>query len=210
MTAAAVFVVDDDASMRNALVRLFRSAGREVEAFASPHEFLARAPCAGAACLVLDISMPGMSGPQLQDRLAEKGIGLPIVFLTGHGDIPGSVQAMKKGAVDFLVKPVDGEVLLRVVGAALERHAAGLALRDEQRAIVERAARLSEREREVMHHVILGRMNKQIAAELKISVKTVKTHRGRVMALMGYRSVAHLVRACDLAGLKPPGSGKGR
>jgi FixJ family two-component response regulator len=203
--AGSVFIVDDDAGMRNALARLFRSAGHEAEAFASPREFLGRLPCAGAACLVLDISMPEMSGPELQDLMAEKGIALPIVFLTGHGDIPASVRAMKKGAADFLLKPVDGDVLLQVVDAALQRHAAGLARHDELQAIAGRAARLSAREREVMQHVIRGRINKQIAAELGISVKTVKAHRGRVMAAMGYRSLAELVRACQLAGLDAHG-----
>jgi FixJ family two-component response regulator len=132
--AARVLIVDDDAGMRNALARLFRAAGHEAEAFASPQAFLARLPLPGAACLVLDINMPGMSGTQLQERMAGQGIALPIVFLTGHGDIPTSVQAMKNGAVDFLLKPADGDVLLQVVGAALERHAAALARGDSPRA----------------------------------------------------------------------------
>jgi len=199
---STVFVIDDDAGMRRALARLLRSAGHQVELFPSPREFLARLPDAGAGCLVLDISMPEMSGPQLQEEMARQGIALPIVFLTGHGDIPSSVRAMKQGALDFLVKPVDDRVLLQVVGAALARLAAEAPRRDQRRQFMERLARLSQRQREVMQHVLRGRLNKQIAADLNISLKTVKAHRGKVMAVMQYGSVAELVRASQIAGLE--------
>jgi FixJ family two-component response regulator len=208
--AEKVFVIDDDASVRRALTRLFRAAGRHAEAFASPREFLERLPCPGIGCIVLDINMPDMTGPELHDLMTTRGIALPVVFLTGHGDVPTSVAAMKKGAVDFLLKPVDDEVLLRTVNDAIARHAAGNAQHEARLTITGRLSRLSSREREVMHHVIGGRLNKQIAADLGISLKTVKTHRGRVMAKMEYASVAELVRACEFAGIKPPQSAASR
>lgn len=201
---AIVFIIDDEPRVRTALGRLFRSAGRDTEAFASAREFLARMPYAGTGCVVLDVNMPEMSGPELQQRMAEQGISLPIVFLTGHGDVPTGVQAMKNGAVDFLTKPVDDEALLRAVEAALARHAAGNARRDERQAVVARLALLSAREREVMEHVIRGRLNKQIAADLQIALKTVKVHRSRVMAKMRCASVPELVRLCQLALTVPP------
>jgi FixJ family two-component response regulator len=201
---ATVFVIDDDPGMRRALERLFRSAGREIEAFASAREFLARMPCAGAGCVVLDVNMPEMSGPELQERMAEQGIGLPVVFLTGHGDVPASVRAMKHGAVDYLTKPAHDETLLRAVEEAIARHAADHAQRNARQAVAARLALLSGREREVLQHVIRGRLNKQIAADLQIALKTVKVHRGRVMEKMGCASVADLVRAWRLAGGDAP------
>lgn len=203
MSAATVFVIDDDAGMRRALTRLLESEGFRVEAFESARAFLERAPYPGIGCAVLDLQMPEMTGLALHERMTERGIGLPVVFLTGHGDVPSSVQAMKKGAVDFLLKPVEDEALLGAVKNALARHAAGNEREALRQAILERLARLSPRQREVMHHVIRGRLNKQIAADLDISLKTVKTHRGRVMATMEYGSVAELVRACELAGVEP-------
>jgi two-component system, LuxR family, response regulator FixJ len=200
---ATVFVVDDDASMRRALERLLRSAGWKVEAFASADEFLGRAPGAGAGCLILDVRMPGMSGPELHERMAERAISLPIVFLTGHGDVTTGVRAMKRGAVDFLLKPVDDRLLLRTVRHALERHAAQQASETKRLQIQARVARLSPRELEVMRHVICGALNKQIAAEMGITEKTVKVHRGAVMDKMAAGSVAELVRQCDIAGVKP-------
>jgi len=201
---ARIFIIDDDERVRRALLRLFRSAGRDTEAFASAREFLARAPYRGVGCLVLDVNMPDLTGPQLQELMAQKGIGMPIVFLTGHGDVATGVQAMKKGAVDFLTKPADDQKLLRAVDDAIARHAAGNARRDAREAVGARFASLSERERQVLQHVIRGRLNKQIAAELKIALQTVKVHRGRVMEKMGCDSVAELVRACQLAGIELP------
>lgn len=192
-----VFVVDDDPSVRGALARLLRSAGWSVEAFASAEEFLARLPYSGTACVVLDVRMPDMTGPELHGRLAEKRHPLPVVFLTGHGDVPMGVQAMKNGAVDFLLKPVDDDVLLEAIHSAIERHASQRARERELRDIETRLARLSPREREVMEHVFRGRRNKQIAADLGIAEKTVKAHRGQVMQKMEVRSVAELVRILE-------------
>jgi len=200
--AARVFIVDDDPRVRRALGRLFRAAGRETEAFASAREFLQRLPYDGSGCVVLDVNMPEMTGPQLHELMAQQGIGLSIVFLTGQGDVPTGVQAMKRGAVDFLTKPVDDETLLRAVEEAIARHAATNARRKAREAVAARLALLSERERQVMHHVIRGRLNKQIAAELQIALKTVKVHRGRVMEKMACASVAELVQACQLAGVE--------
>ena len=197
MDETTVFVIDDDASVRRSLARLLRAAGWNVEAFSGAGEFLQREPRPGAGCVVLDVRMPEISGPQLQSRMRETGLSLPIVFLTGHGDVPTSVQAMKRGAVDFLLKPVDSEELLRTVAQALERHAAGLARQREREHIRECMAQLTTREREVLESVIRGFRNKQIAAALGISEKTVKVHRGRVMQKMGVRSVAELVHLCE-------------
>jgi len=200
--AARVFIVDDDPRVRRALGRLFRAAGRETEAFASAREFLQRLPYDGSGCVVLDVNMPEMTGPQLHELMAQQGVGLSIVFLTGQGDVPTGVEAMKRGAVDFLTKPVDDETLLRAVEEAIARHAATNARRKAREAVAARLALLSERERQVMHHVIRGRLNKQIAAELQIALKTVKVHRGRVMEKMACASVAELVQACQLAGVE--------
>src|SRR5262249_28549374 len=156
---ATIFVVDDDASMRKSLLWLLRSAGWQTEAFASAEEFLGRPAFTSTGCLILDVRMPGMEGPQLQDRLAAQGIRLPIIFLTGHGEVPRGVEAMKKGAVDFLLKPVDDEVLLRTIESALERHRAAQARARELESTEKRLARLSAREREVMQCVIAGYLN---------------------------------------------------
>ena len=196
-----VFVVDDDKAVCRSLERLIRSAGWIVEAFASAREFLERAPSAGTGCVLLDVQMPGIAGPELHDRMLERGFTLPVVFLTAHGDVPTSVQAMKKGAVDFLLKPVDEEVLLDTIRRAVERHAAERARQKERQDIAERLHRLSSREREVMDHVIRGRLNKQIAGVLGISEKTVKVHRARVMDKMEVGSVAELVHLWDMAGM---------
>ena len=201
---AKIFIIDDDERVRRALLRLFRSAGRDTEAFPSAREFLERLPCGATGCVVLDVNMPDITGPQLRDLMAEKGIGLPIVFLTGHGDVATGVQAMKKGAVDFLTKPVDDERLLRAVEEAIARHAAGNAQRKAREAAVARLALLTERERQVLQRVVSGRLNKQIAADLQIALKTVKVHRSRVMEKMSCASVAELVRVCQLAGIDAP------
>src|SRR5262245_4899772 len=190
-----IFVVDDDPAVRSALGRLFRAAGCSCESFSSSREFLDRLPGSGPGCLVLDVSMPGMSGTELQDRMCESGIDLPIIFLTGYGDVPTSVKAMKKGAVDFLVKPVDDELLLRAVNDAIMLHASSHTRHGERQQFMARLSLLSSREREVMEHVIRGRLNKQIASDLDISLKTVKVHRGRMMAKLACRSVAALVHA---------------
>ncbi len=198
-----VFLVDDDASVRRGLERLVRSAGYAVEAFASADEFLARLPLQGVGCAILDVQMPGLSGPQLHERLVELGVGIPVLFLTAHGDVPTSVSAIKRGALDFLMKPVDGDVLLAAVGQALQRHASAVERGQVQRNIEARLERLSPRERQVMEGVIAGRLNKQVAHDLGISEKTVKVHRSRVMEKMEARSLAELVHLCESLGVVP-------
>ena len=203
---ATIFVIDDDASVRRGLARLLSAEGWSVETFSEAREFLERAPSSGTGCVVLDVRMPGLSGPELQSRMHEMGWSLPIVFLTGHGDVPTSVQAMKRGAVDFLLKPVDSADLLRTVTEALERHATELDRQRERREIRACLEQLTTREREVLEAVTRGLRNKQIAAELGISEKTVKVHRGRVMQKMRVRSVAELVRACESVDIRIPSS----
>jgi FixJ family two-component response regulator len=151
----------------------------------------------GLGCIILDLRMHGLSGIDLQERLSQAGTALPIVFLTGHGDIPTGVKAMKKGAVDFLTKPVDEDSLLNAVELALDRHRAVLHVLAERHELEERYARLTPREREVMAHVVAGKLNKQTAADLGISLKTAKVHRGRVMAKMEAESLADLVRMAE-------------
>ena len=193
--AARVFVVDDDQSVRKALSRLLRTEGLDVEVFASGDEVLARADEAG--CFVLDLQMPGLSGLDVHERLLGAGQCPSIVYLTGHGDVRSSVEAMRSGAVDFLEKPCDGERLIAAVRRALARD---VQLRDARRrrsSLRERYRRLTPREREVMQLVASGLPNKLVAARLATSEKTVKIHRGRVMQKMGVASLAELVRAAD-------------
>jgi FixJ family two-component response regulator len=192
-----VFVVDDDEAVRKAVSRLLRSARIAVAAFTSPREFLAQYNPATPGCLVLDIAMPDLNGLQLQTALTEKGSILPIIFLTGQGDVSKSVQAMKHGAFDFLSKPVKEKDLLTAVRAAIERDAVA---RLEQAKLSEIRARLdtlTPREREVLEHVVSGKLNKQIAVDLSITEATVKMHRARVMAKMKVQSVAELVRITE-------------
>ena len=195
-----VFAVDDDASMREALSRLFRSIGMRAQIFASAQDFLRFKRPDVPACLVLDVRLPGMSGLTFQEELAKTGIALPIIFVTGHGDVPMTVRAMKAGAVEFLTKPFDDQALLDAVYAAIERdrarrqQAAGLAT------LKARYDELTAREKEVMKLVVAGRVNKQIAAALGLSVVTVKVHRGQVMRKMLAKSVAELVRMADRLG----------
>src|SRR5512143_274985 len=203
-TGPIIFVVDDDAAVRRSLTRLLRSAGWNTEAFASADHLLERAPAAEPGCVLLDVQMPGMNGLELHERMAEAGIWLPVVFLTGKGDIPMSVQAMKHGAVDFLVKPVEEDVLFEALHQAIKRQTAEAASRRNRDAIMGRLSLLSEREREVLEQVLQGRLNKQIAYELGIAEKTVKAHRGRVMEKMEAGTVAELVHLCDAIGLGAP------
>lgn len=203
-TGPTIFVVDDDAAVRRSLTRLLRSAGWNTEAFASADDLLERAPAAEPGCVLLDVQMPGMNGLELHQRMAEAGIWLPVVFLTGKGDIPMSVQAMKHGAVDFLVKPVEEDVLFQALHQAIKRQTAEAASRRNRDGIMARLSLLSEREREVLEQVLKGRLNKQIAYELGIAEKTVKAHRGRVMEKMEAGTVAELVHMCDSIGLEFP------
>jgi FixJ family two-component response regulator len=197
-----VFVVDDEASVRRAVSRLLRAAGLTVAAFASPEEFLAQHDPHAPGCLVLDLMMPGFNGLELQKALVRKGSVLPIIFLTGQGDVPKSVQAMKGGAIDFLTKPVNDEDLLAAVRAAIEKDRVALREQAELSEIRARLATLTPREREVLERVVTGKLNKQIADDLGTVEKTVKVHRARVMAKMKVQSVAELVRLAERAGIR--------
>ncbi len=189
-----MFVVDDDVSVREALELLIRKVGWQPEIFASAQEFLDRPRSLVPSCLVLDISLPGLSGLELQKRIAVERTDMPIIFITGHGDVPKSVQAMKAGAVEFLTKPVSNEELLASIGQALERSRAVLGHAAEIQELRDRYGSVSPRERQVMALVVSGLLNKQIADELGISVITVKTHRGKVMQKMKADSLAGLVK----------------
>lgn len=207
--APTVFLVDDDAAVLKGLSRLLRSAGLAVAAYSSPQEFLARHDANAPGCLVLDVAMPGLNGLELQQALVAQGHELAIVFLTGHGDIPMSVRAMKSGAVDFLTKPVKDHDLLRAVQVAIEKDCLQRQTRTEIDGIRERLATLTPRELEVMTHVIAGHLNKQSADSLGIVEKTIKVHRARVMNKMRVHSVAELVRLAERAGIKStPGTGQ--
>ena len=189
-----VFVVDDDVSVRESLEALIRCAGWEPETFASAQEFLARPRVLAPSCLVLDVTLPGLNGLDLQKRVAVDRIDMPIIFITGYGDVPMSVQAMKAGAVEFLTKPFRDDVLLTAIRHALERSRTALAHEAEIRALLDCYASLSSREREVMALVVSGLLNKQVGFELGISEITVKAHRGKVMRKMKAGSLADLVR----------------
>lgn len=198
-----VFIIDDDAAVRKGLTRLLSVEGYKVEAFESAESFLQHELQAGPACLVLDLCMPGVDGIQLQQRLETIGSKLPVIFLSGNAGVPDSVQAMKGGAMDFLTKPVEAEVLLEAITTAFEQHRRAIAAETEIEAIQRRINRLSPRERETLSWVISGMINKQIAAELGISEKTVKVHRARIMDKMGVGTVPELVRLCVSAGIQP-------
>ena len=199
--AATVFVVDDDASVRKSLTRLLEAAGYTVEAFASAREFLDAARAPGPSCLVLDLRMPGISGLDLQKTLAQAVHRIPIVFVTGHGDIPTSVRAMKAGAIDFLTKPYGAKDLLNAIRRGLDNDTRDLGREARTRSIHARVATLTPRERQVFALVVTGMLNKQIAAQLGVVEKTVKVHRARVMDKMRARSVAELVRLADDVGV---------
>jgi FixJ family two-component response regulator len=198
---ATVFVVEDDASMRRALSNLFQSVGLQVELFGSASEMLQSKLPDIAGCLVLDVRLPGLSGLDFQNELAKANVRIPIIFMTGHGDIPMTVRAMKGGAIDFLTKPFRDQDMLDAVGAAIKR--------DQERREADKVAAhlqalletLTPREREILASVSSGLMNKQIAAELGLAEITVKIHRGRIMKKMGARSLADLVRKAEMLGI---------
>ena len=194
---ATVLLVDDDRDVREALGRLLRSAGWRSRAFASAQEFLTELPFTGLGCVVLDVSMPGMSGTDLHEWLRSHDCTLPVIFLSGRCDVPMSVTAMRAGAIDVLEKPADDEVFLKAITSAVEHHREELVRRESQDSIQNRLSQLTARERQVLVPVSLGRLNKQIAADLGIAEKTVKVHRARAMAKLGVRTVAALVHLCD-------------
>ena len=192
---ATVMVVDDDPSVRKALARLIQTAGFKVRTFTSAAEFLNPGPPGGLSCLLLDVRMPGLSGLDLQAELTKRKIQIPIIFMTGQGDIPTTVQAMKGGAADFLTKPLQDKDLIVLIREAIKKHERLLADQAEKAVIQGRIDSLSPREREVLMLVVKGLMNKEIADLLGAAEKTIKVHRGRVMLKMQAQSVAELVRA---------------
>ena len=200
-----VFIVDDDLSVRRSTERLIRSAGLKVQAFASAREFLNHRHPEGPACLVLDVRMPGLSGMDLQHELSQSGIHIPIIFITGHGDIPMSVRAMKAGAAEFLTKPFRSRSLLDAVRAAIERDRSAHKERSEAGASRQHYQQLTPREREVMTRVAAGLLNKQVAGELATTERTIKFHRAHIMQKMGATSLADLVRMAEKLGVSSQG-----
>ena len=200
------FLVDDDPAVLKAITRLLNAAGYRTRSFSSPQEFLSAHDPSIPGCAIIDLVMSELDGLRLQEALARSGSQRPIIFLTGRGDVSSSVRAMKAGAVDFLTKPVKRDALFSAVVQAAQLDAASRQKRQESKSIDERLAALTHREREVLEHVIAGRLNKQIAATLGTVEKTIKVHRGRMMAKLGVRSVAELVRLADRAGIAPAGN----
>lgn len=201
-TPPTVFIVDDDASICRSLARLVRQAGLDGRTYPSAEAFLEAhpAPPSRPSCLVVDLQMPGLSGLELQQRLLESHSAFPVIFISGNGDIPSTVRAMRQGAVTFLTKPFDTADLLRAIGEGLEKHRATLAAGQQVSSIRERMKALTDRELEVMSWIITGALNKQVAAELNVVEKTVKVHRARVLEKMQAKSLADLVRLCALVG----------
>jgi FixJ family two-component response regulator len=199
----AIFIIDDDPCVRQAVQRLLRVAGYNVYSFAGAQEFLDCDTIQRPGCLIVDIRMPDIDGLELQQMLCKKVYSMPIVFMTGHGNISMSVEAMKNGAVDFLTKPCDEKDILRAVEVAIERDKDALQKRQDLMETHRKLANLTPREHEIMTYVITGMLNKQIGSALDISEKTVKVHRGRVMEKLGINSVAELVRFCEMADVPP-------
>jgi FixJ family two-component response regulator len=200
-SAPIIALVDDDPSVRRGLERLIRSMGWKAETFASAQEFLARVGVEAPSCVVLDLQLPGLTGLELQKQMAEVGLETPIVFLTGHGNIQATVQAMKAGAIEFLTKPVEEQDLLKAIEEAIERDRRARQQRADMSGLRDRYESLTAREQEVMQQVVSGLLNKQIAAELKITEDTVKFHRGHIMRKMRADSLADLVRMAQNLGI---------
>jgi FixJ family two-component response regulator len=198
-----IFIIDDDSSMRRALSYLLQSAGYKVETYSSAEKFLQRDPYDGVGCILLDVRMPGLSGMDLQEKLMRPDYMMPIIFLTGHGELSMGVHAMKKGAVDFLTKPCDDGQLLAAVNRAIEKDMQARGSYKQKQEIRRRIELLTPRENEILRYVITGLLNKQIAASLGIAEPTVKIHRGRIMEKLRAESVADLVRMAGKAGIEP-------
>jgi FixJ family two-component response regulator len=203
-TEAVVHIIDDDASLRDALASLFRSVGLKIHSYGSARDFIDAPRLDVPGCIVLDVRLPGMSGIDFQARLTDLGIRLPVVLMTGHGDIPMSVKAMKAGAIDFLAKPFRDQDMLDAVSAAIERDRARRSADSKAAEIRDRFATLSPREQQVMSLVTAGKLNKQIAGDLGLSEITVKIHRGTAMRKMGAGTLADLVRMAELLSLRAP------
>jgi FixJ family two-component response regulator len=203
MSDASVYIIDDDPSVRTGLTRIVKAAGINAESFESAGDFLVSDKCNEHGCIILDVHMPEMTGPELQEKLIDAGCSMPIIFLSAHGNVPTTAKTMKKGAVDFLEKPVDQEDLMAAIQISLEHDLETRSIRTEYNSIQEQIRTLTPREHEVMTFVITGMLNKQIAAEMDISEETVKIHRGRVMQKLGIVSVAELVRICEKVGISP-------
>ena len=204
MTDATVFVVDDDQAVRDSLQQLLQAVGLRVQTYASARDFLLAYRPDTPGCLVLDIRMPGMGGLDLQAQLVQQGVQLPIIFLTGHGDVPAAVRALKAGAMDFLQKPVNSQSLLDLVQQAIRRDGEARAQSAEKSEIVRRLATLTPREREVLDKMVVGKANKVIAVELAISERTVEFHRGKIMKKMCARSLAELVNMVSMRQAENP------
>ena len=202
--SATVFIVDDDAGVLKALTRLVSANGYRTQSFISPLEFLAHHDGALPGCAVFDVSMPDLDGLALQEALGAPGAHRPVIFITGKGDVPTSVRAMKAGAIDFLTKPVSDKDLLSAIARAVEQDHEDRRNRTELASIEAKLATLTPREREVLGHVVAGRLNKQIAGDLGTVEKTIKVHRGRMMEKMGVRTVADLVRMAEKADIPLP------
>jgi FixJ family two-component response regulator len=201
MPSATVFVIDDDTNVRASLQGLLKSAGLRSKSFETAEQFLEEEPCSGPSCLILDVSLPGISGLEFQERMRKTGRQIPIVFITGHGDIPMSVRAMKAGALEFLTKPFDDGQLLSAVEQALEQDAAARQMQAHLDDLRSRYKLLTAREQEVMALVVTGLLNKQVAAELGTSEITIKVHRARIMNKMQAGSLAELVRMAESLGI---------
>lgn len=202
-----IFVVDDDASIRRALSRLIRAMDMNVEAFGEAEQVIERLAANPPGCILLDLQMPGLTGLELQSELASRGIRTPVVFISGHGDVPSSVTAMKMGACDFLTKPIDEQNVLAAIQNALALDARRRIEQSERDIVNERVSQLTPREFEVLRHIIAGKLNKQIAFDLGTGEKTIKVHRARVLAKMQAGSVAELTRLAARAGITPAETG---
>jgi FixJ family two-component response regulator len=203
MNEPTVFIIDDDPSARNGLTNVVQAAGINVESFASAKDFLDSKRLDGPGCIVLDVKMPEVTGPELQEMLIQTDYCMPIIFLSAYGDVPTTANVIKKGAVDFLTKPVDRDVLLEAIRYSITKDAENRLQKEKNLSISKRIKTLTPREYEIMTYVISGLLNKQIAGRLSISEETVKIHRGRVMHKLGIVSITELVRLCEKVGISP-------